>query len=197
MFARRPAPPPSDRGTAESDLVSIRIEVGRLADAVRVGLPLGGLQSPFRYPDPPGVEVVDEDGLHGMAGMLGAPFDVYEPVFGELPQGLGVVREERGRGAEQPFVPDECRGVVAGRYSCEEVDGHSATLCATAHHVCEPISPPRPSTDLAVHTARRRLTPRLIRLAAQVSRFCRAVRTSTPRRRLGEVRDRPSRDAEF
>src|SRR4051795_2406412 len=184
MFTRRPAPRPSDRGTAESDLVSVRIEVGRLADAVRVGLPLGGLQSPFRYPDHPGVEVVDEDGVHGMAGMLGPPFDVYEPVFGELPHGLGVVREERWRGAEQPFVPDQCRGVVADRYSCEEVDGHSATLCATAHHAAAPTSPPRPLSDVAVNSARRPLSPRLIRPAAQVSRICGAVRASTPRRRL-------------
>ena len=66
-------------------------------------------------------------------GMLGPLDDVHRPVFGELPHGLGVVGKEGWRGAEQPLVPGQRRGVVADWYPCEQVDGHAAMLVRTAH----------------------------------------------------------------
>src|SRR5215472_18013321 len=89
---------------AEPGLVSVGVDVGDLAHAIRVRLPLGGLQSPLSYPSHPAVEVVNDDGVHGVPGMFGPLDDVHRPVLGEFPHRLGVVGEERWRGAEQPFV---------------------------------------------------------------------------------------------
>ena len=77
-----------------------------------------------------GVEVVDEDDVHGVAGMLGQLLDDQRPMFGELPHGLGVTGHERRWGAEQPLVPGQRRSVVADGDSSVEVDGHAAMLTA-------------------------------------------------------------------
>src|SRR5688500_6998194 len=80
---RRPRGAPSDGAAAEPDLVAVGVTVGGLAHAVGVGLPLGGLESPVGDLGDAGIEVVDEDGVHGMAGMLGPLLDEQVPMFGE------------------------------------------------------------------------------------------------------------------
>ena len=90
---------------AKPDLVPVRIEVGDFACAVFIRLPFGRLESPFGYLGDDGIEVVDENGVHGMSGMLGPMHGIYPPMLRELPHGLDVVREEGWRGAEQPSIP--------------------------------------------------------------------------------------------
>src|SRR5262249_17230383 len=114
--------------SAEPDLVAVGVDVGGLAHAARVRLPLGGLQSPLGYLGHEGVEVINDDGVHGVAGVFGPLADVHRPVLGQLPHGLRVVGEERRRGAEQPLVPGQRRCVIADRYPCEQVDGHDDML---------------------------------------------------------------------
>src|SRR5919108_1040433 len=63
------------RGTAEPELVAVGVAVRRLADAVRIGVPLRGVQSPLgdlRYAR---LEVVDEDQVPGMPDVLGPLLD--------------------------------------------------------------------------------------------------------------------------
>jgi hypothetical protein len=49
-------------------------------------------------------------------------------VLGQFPHGLGVMGEERRRGAEQPLVPGQRRWIVGDGYAREQVDGHAAML---------------------------------------------------------------------
>src|SRR5262249_14041837 len=85
-----PAPPrrrragrfPSARDCAESDLVSVGVSVGGLAHAVGVRLLLRRLQPPPGYLGHQGVEVINDDGVHGVAGMFRLLDDVHRPVFG-------------------------------------------------------------------------------------------------------------------
>ena len=113
---------------AEPDLVSVGVSVGDLTHAIGVGLLLRWLQSPLSYACHQGVEVINDDGMPCMAGMFGLMDDEHQPVFGEFPHGLGVIRVRRWRGAEQPLVPGQCCGVVADWYPCEQVNGHDAML---------------------------------------------------------------------
>lgn len=113
---------------AEPDLVSVGINVGDLAHAIRVRLPLRRLQSPLSYLGHLAVDVINDDGVHGVAGVFWPLNDVHRPVLGEFPHRLCVVGEERWRGAEQPLVPGQRRGIVVDRYPCEQVDGHAARL---------------------------------------------------------------------
>ena len=85
---------------AKPDLVTIRIHVGDLASSVRVRLLLRRLQSPLGYLGHPAVEVVNDDGVPGVAGMFRQLDDVHRPVLSEFPHRLGVVGEERRRGLE-------------------------------------------------------------------------------------------------
>jgi hypothetical protein len=55
---------------AESDLVSVEIAVRGLAHAVRVGFPLHGVESPLGYPRDERVEIIDEERVHGVAGVF-------------------------------------------------------------------------------------------------------------------------------
>src|SRR5919109_2098445 len=55
---------------AEPDLVSVEIAVRGLAHAVRVGFPLHGVESPIGYLRDDRIEVIDEDRVHGVAGVL-------------------------------------------------------------------------------------------------------------------------------
>jgi hypothetical protein len=57
--------PSSDRGTTEPDLVPVRIQVRGLAHTIRVGLPSSGRESACGDLGEPGVEVVDEERVHG------------------------------------------------------------------------------------------------------------------------------------
>src|SRR2546430_16368834 len=63
-----------------------------------------------------------------MAGAPGQLLDVEVPVLGKLPHRLRRVREERGFGAQQPFVPPERALVVAYRKPRAQVDRHAFTL---------------------------------------------------------------------
>jgi hypothetical protein len=65
-----------------------------------------------------------------MAGVLGLHLDEHEPVLGELPHRLGVVRQEAGSRSQQPLVPGQCPAVVGDRDPGEEVDGHVRTVSA-------------------------------------------------------------------
>jgi hypothetical protein len=58
------------RSAAEPDLVSVEIVVRGLAHAVRVGFPLHGVESPFGYLRDERIEVIDEERMHGVAGVL-------------------------------------------------------------------------------------------------------------------------------
>jgi hypothetical protein len=70
---------------AEPDLVPVGIAVGGLAHTVGVGLTLGWLDSSFGDLGDEGIEVVDEDGVHGVAGMLESLLNEQIPMFRELP----------------------------------------------------------------------------------------------------------------
>src|SRR5215475_4510751 len=119
--------------SAEPDLVAVGVDVGDLAHAIRVRLPLRRLQPSPSHLGHQGVEVIDDDGVHGVAGVLGPLDDVHRPVLGQLPHGLGVVGEERGRGAEQPLVPGQRRRIVVDGYAREQVDGHAEMLRGCPH----------------------------------------------------------------
>lgn len=121
----------SARDCAEPDLVSVGVSVSGLARAVRVRLSLRRLQSALRYLGDQRVEVINDDGVHGVAGVFRLLDDVHRPVFGEFPHSLGVVGEERRRGAEQPLVPGQRSRVVTDWYTCEQVDGHAAMLAGS------------------------------------------------------------------
>src|ERR1035438_1364838 len=49
---------------------------------------------------------------YGVPGMPGPHHDVQVPVVSEFPHRLGVVRQERWRGAEESLVPGRRRGVI-------------------------------------------------------------------------------------
>jgi len=76
----------------------------------------------------PCIEVVDEERVHRMAGMLRSHLDEYESMLGEFPHGLRGVRQETGSRAQQSLVPGQRPLVVADRNTGEEVDSHGRTL---------------------------------------------------------------------
>ncbi len=114
----------SDRGAAEPDLVPVGIVMRNLAHTVGVGLPLRGLDSPIGDLGNEPIEVVHEEGVHGVTGVLGPLHDVNKPILVKLPHGLRVVRKERRRGAEQLFVSGQRRRVVVDRDPRVQVNGH-------------------------------------------------------------------------
>src|SRR5690606_22883239 len=62
--------------------------------------------------------------------------DVDEPILGQLPDGLRLVREERRISAEQPSIPIECAAEVADRDAGEYACGHDQDLlCSGWIHV--------------------------------------------------------------
>jgi hypothetical protein len=79
---------------------SRRVVIRSLAHAVRVGLPLRGLDSPVGYLGNECIEVVDEDSVHSVTGMLGPLLDVHRPMLGKFPHGLRVACDERWWRAE-------------------------------------------------------------------------------------------------
>jgi hypothetical protein len=114
----------SERGAAEADLVAVRIVKEGFAYAVFVDLGVGGLKAAGGDLDDADVEVFKEEGVHGVAGVLGAEVDIEVTVFGELPDGFGVVGKEGGWGAEQALVPGEGGGIIRDGDAGEEVQGH-------------------------------------------------------------------------
>jgi hypothetical protein len=62
----------STRDAAEADLVTVRVHVGDLADAVRILLAPRRIQPASSDLGHPAVEVIDDDGDKGMADTLGA-----------------------------------------------------------------------------------------------------------------------------
>jgi hypothetical protein len=60
----------------EADLVAVRVDVGGFAYTVGVGLLFRGFESTVSDLCEGEVEVVDEDGVSGMAGELGHVLDV-------------------------------------------------------------------------------------------------------------------------
>src|SRR5947209_5357352 len=107
---------------AESDLVSVGIAVRDLAHAVGVGFPFRRIKSPIGYLRDERIEVIDEERVHGVAGVLRPLHNVHEPMLCKLPHGLCVVWEECGHRAQQPFVPRERRRVVGDWNSREQVE---------------------------------------------------------------------------
>ena len=75
------------RNAAEPDLVSIGITVRRLAHAVRVGFLLNGVESPVGDLCDERIKVMDEERVHGVAGVFRPLHDVHIPVFRKLPHG--------------------------------------------------------------------------------------------------------------
>jgi hypothetical protein len=64
----------------------------------------------------------------GVPGMLGPLLDEDEAVLSELPHRLGVGGDERGRPAEELFVPRQGRRVVGDRDPGEQVDRYARGL---------------------------------------------------------------------
>jgi hypothetical protein len=81
-------------GSAGPDLVSVGVNVGGRAHAIGVRLPLRRVQPPPGYLGHHGVEVIHDDGVHGVAGMVRLLDDEHRPVSGKVPHGLCVVGEE-------------------------------------------------------------------------------------------------------
>src|SRR5205823_5267623 len=123
-------PPRSERIAAESDLVAVGVAEGGLAYAVGVGLAFGRLQAPLGDLGDAGVEVADEEGVHGVPGMFGPHVDVHVPMVGELPHRLRVVGQERRRGAEESLVPGHRRGVITDGDAREQIYGHEVMLAS-------------------------------------------------------------------
>src|SRR6059058_5741842 len=67
---------------AEPDLVSVGIAVRGLAHAVRVGVPLHGVESPIGYLRDERIEVIDEERVHGVAGVLRLLHNEHKPMRG-------------------------------------------------------------------------------------------------------------------
>src|SRR5687768_11937821 len=111
---------------AESDLVAVGIEVDEFAHAVLVGLSLAGLESPAGQLGHTSVEVVDQEGQLGVARMFGLLVDKHPGVLADLPDGLGLVRVERGWRTEEPLVPGPRGGVVLDEDPGEKVSCHRA-----------------------------------------------------------------------
>src|SRR5579871_3616719 len=105
----------------EPDLVSVGIPVCDLADTVRIGFPLRGVESPasdLRY-EP--IDIIDEERVPGVPGVFRLLHNVHVPMFCKRPNCLCVVRKECGRKSQQLFVPfDRCR-VVGYRNSREQI----------------------------------------------------------------------------
>src|SRR5437764_9360035 len=78
----------------EPDLVSVGIAVRGLAHAVRVGFPLHGVESPIGYLRDERIEVVDEERVHGVAGVFRLLHNVHVPMLRKLPHGLCLVWKE-------------------------------------------------------------------------------------------------------
>ena len=74
------------------------------------------------------IEVINEDGMHRVAGMFGPLDDEHPSMFREFPNGLGIGRDECGWGAEQALVPAQRRRIVVDRDAGEQVEGHAAIL---------------------------------------------------------------------
>jgi hypothetical protein len=64
--------------------------------AIRVRLPLRRLQSQLSDLGHHGVEVIHDDGVHGVAGMFRLLDDEHGPVLSEFPHGLRVVGKNEG-----------------------------------------------------------------------------------------------------
>jgi hypothetical protein len=110
------------------------VSIGGFSDAVRVGLPLSGLDSSGGDLSDHRIEVTDEDRVHRMARVLRLLHDEHEPVLGDLPNGLGGVRHEAGLRAQEAFVPRQGFLVVAHGDAGEEVHLHDATLPVSSIH---------------------------------------------------------------
>lgn len=74
------------------------------------------------------VEVVDEDGVQGAAGALGVLVDEQVAVLGELPDGLGRVRDERRLATEQALVPRSRPLEIGDTTAREEIQPHGPTV---------------------------------------------------------------------
>ena len=70
------------------------------------------------------VEVIDEDEMPSVAGVLGTLLDEDVPVLAELPHRLGIVGEEGRRRAEEPLVPVHRRPQVRDGDSREQIIRH-------------------------------------------------------------------------
>jgi hypothetical protein len=94
--------------------------------------PASGARLPDRDLGNECIEVVDQDGVHGVTGVLGPLLDEHRPMLGKCPHGLCVGRNERRRGAEQLFVPGSRRLVVVNWDSRVQVNGHAAMIVVQA-----------------------------------------------------------------
>ena len=107
---------------AEPDLVSIGIAVRDLAHAVRIGFPLGWIESPIGDLRDECIEIIDEERVHRVTGVFRLPNNVHVPMLRHLPNRLCVGWKKCGRGAQQLFVPWQRRHVIGNRDSSEQVE---------------------------------------------------------------------------
>jgi hypothetical protein len=87
------------RSAAKPDLVSVHISVRDLAHTVRIGFPLRRIDSPISDLRHERIEVIDEERVHGVAGMFGLLDNVNVTMFRKLPHGLSVAWKECRGGA--------------------------------------------------------------------------------------------------
>jgi hypothetical protein len=83
------------RRAAEPELVAVGVAVRYFAHAVGIGFPVRWAESALRQLGDEAVEVVDEDEVPRVPGVLGAVLDKDEQVLGKLPHGFSVVGKER------------------------------------------------------------------------------------------------------
>ncbi len=81
---------------AQSDFVSVWIAVRDLAHAVGVGFPLHRVESPIGYLRDERIEVIGEDRVHGVAGVLRPQHNVNVPMLRKLPHDTEAVWELAG-----------------------------------------------------------------------------------------------------
>src|SRR3954447_24229985 len=103
------------RCSSDAYLVSVRVAIGGLANTVVVRLPRLRVNAALRCTVGERVEVVHEQGDHGMPGMLRLEFDVNVAVPRHRPDALGVVRLERLSIAEELVnqMMARCRSLTA------------------------------------------------------------------------------------
>jgi hypothetical protein len=93
----------SEWSAAEPDLVPVGIVIRSLAHTVRVGLPFRGLDSPVGYLSNECVEVVDEDGVYCVTGMVGPLLDEHPPMLGKFPHGLCFAKNAGGEPSSRSY----------------------------------------------------------------------------------------------
>jgi hypothetical protein len=117
-----------ERSASEPDLVAVGIAIQRLPHTVGIRLPLHGLDPASGDLGDESVEIVNEDRLDGVTGVLGVLLDEERSVLGKLPHRFCVGCDEGRLGAQQSHVPGFRSLIVTDADSSEQVEWHAAML---------------------------------------------------------------------